>query len=425
MNRKFLLTAALAAAAAGCFAAPEITVSSNIALPSKNLVDTADFSKGVLGSWVINSPQNRDLVVIDKTDGQGDKISMKIVGDPARSPNAYHRLSPAVPFKAGEPYYIRYSAKRSGSNPKLRSAASLAFPPTGGGKYKYAPTPEHIAGDCDWAEYEYQGILPVDSTQGTLYMCYYKQSGCTLYDNIEFRHGWAELNIAVKGEGLQQIVVRNSVTGIVLKEKIKGAAYSKIVKVPAFGSNSVEVLDRTGEITGKLYPADVDSNIAASDNVVPLTPVKRVVMAAKTSDSFTFALPELAGKKAYLCFSGRLYRKNGIAGYTNALKIKVNSKALGLNNVVNPGKIITLKSSPGKRGGIVNSNGFVLFYSNTFAPIPAHNNYHPTSFENGNPYNFKLDITKLVEAGLNVVDLQAGIFKDSNIYLDNLRVEIE
>ncbi|MBO5923788.1 MAG: hypothetical protein J6Q81_04665, partial [Lentisphaeria bacterium] len=153
MYKKLLLTAFAAAATAGSFAAPEITVSSNPALPTKNLIGTADFGKGVLGSWSVNSPKNRDLVTVDKTEGIGDKLSMKIAGDPARTPNAYHRLRAAATFKAGEPYYIRYYSKRVDSNPKNRGGCSLAFYPVKGGKYNYAPTPEHIAGDCDWAEY--------------------------------------------------------------------------------------------------------------------------------------------------------------------------------------------------------------------------------------------------------------------------------
>ncbi len=425
MNKKLLFSSAIIAAAATGFSAPEITINSNPALPTKNLLSTSDFSQGVLGSWSINTPDNRALVSIDKTEGIGDKNSMKIAGDPARSPNAYHRLRPAVPFKAGEPYFVRYYSKRIGSNIKYRSGGALAFTPAAGGKYRYAPMPEHIAGDCGWAEYSYHGVMPVDSSYGTIYMCYYKQTGYTLYDKLEFRHGWAELDITVKGQGLQQIVVRNSVTGTVLKEKINGSEYSKKVKVPAFGSNSVEVLDRTGETTGKLYPADVDSNVAASDNIIPLTPVKRVIMPVKTTDSFTFAMPAMAGKKAYLCFTGRLERKTGVAGYTNALKVKINGKATSMSNVVKPGKVIALKSSPNKKVNIANNNGFVLFYSNTCAPIPPHNNYHPLTLENGNPFDFKLDITRLVEEGLNTLDLQAGVFLNSMVYLDNLRIEIE
>ena len=426
MNTKFLLGAAIIAAAASGFAAPEITIKSTPELPGKNLISTSDFSKGVLGSWSVNTPANRKFASIDKTEGVGDKMSMKLAGNVASSPNLYHRLRPAVPFKAGEPYYIRYYAKRVGSNPKYRSGGSLAFT-MNNGKYKYAQVPEHNAGDSDWAEYDYNGVIPADSKYGTLYMCYYKQTGYTLYDNVEFRHGWAELDISVKGKGLQAIVVRNSVTGTVLKEKINGSEYNKTVKVPAFGSNSVEVLDRTGEVTGKLYPENVDSNVAASDKIIPLTPVKRVIVPAKTTESFTVAMPAMAGKKAYLCFTARLNKKSGIAGYTNALKVKVNGKVLGMNNVVKPGKVIVLKGTPNKKANIANgSSNFIVFYSNVSAPIPQHNRYCPTSVENGNPFDFKLDVTKQLEEGLNTVDFQSGVFlKETKLYLENLHIVIE
>ena len=425
MLKKSVFAVAAMCTVASVYAAPEISVSSIPELPGKNLIGESTFARGVLGSWSMNNKSFSDLISVDKNSGWGDNTALKITGDPARSPNVYHRLRMQMPFKAGEPYYIRYYSKRSGAAPTMRNGGSLAFMPVGGGKYRYAQVPEHVAGDCDWAEYEYNDVIPVDSQYGTFYFCFYKQQGFALYDNVEFRTGWAELDIAVKGGGLQQIVVRNSVVGTVLKERIKGSEYSKKVKVPTFGSNSVEVLDRTGEVTGKLYPANIDANVAASDTVVPLTPVKRVIIEARKSDSFTFALPAFTGKKVYLAFKGRLQRKSGPAGYTNALKVKVNGKSLGLAQVVKPGKVIALKNNPAKKVNIANNNGYVLFYSNTFAAIPAHNNYCPVSFESHDPFDFKLDITKQVEEGLNVIDLQAGSFRKSAIWLDNLRVVIE
>ena len=77
MNTKFLLGAAIIAAASSGFAAPEITIKSTPELPGKNLISTSDFSKGVLGTWSVNTPANRKFASIDKTEGVGDEGNLQ------------------------------------------------------------------------------------------------------------------------------------------------------------------------------------------------------------------------------------------------------------------------------------------------------------------------------------------------------------
>ena len=417
MNSKVLITILTAAAGATVFAAPEITINSTPALPTVNYITQSDFSEGKLVSWNRNKVAP-ELVTIE--DG-----AIKITGNPEKAPNAYHRIYHK--FAAGEPYYLCLRAKRSGSGEKSASGSlSLAFEKAADGKMIYVPVANLLKSDYDWIGFSSYGTLPVDTKMGTFYLCFYNQQGAIWFDDIVFKCGSTDLNISVKGGGLQQITVRNSVTGTVLKENINTAEYNKTIKVPAFGSYAVEVLDRTGEVTSVLYPADEDANVAASDTVVPLTPIKRVIVKAAASDSFTFLLPPLDGKKAYLEFKVRADIKSaGLAGNSNMLKIKVNNKMLDLNNVVKPGKVLVMKGKPERKVNIANRNGYIVYFSNCFMNIDESNTYCPMTFDNHNPFDFKLDITARAEAdALNMIDFQ-NINEKMDLVFEDIRVVIE
>jgi hypothetical protein len=186
------------------------------------------------------------------------------------------------------------------------------------------------------------------------------------------------------------------------------------------------VLDRTGEVTSVLYPADEDANVTASDTVVPLTPIKRVIVNPAASDSFTFVLPPLDGKKAYLEFKVRADIKSaGLAGNSNMLQIKVNNKPLGMNNVVKPGKVLVMKGKPERKVNIANRNGYIVYFSNCFMEIDESNTYCPMTFDKHNPFDFKLDITAQAEAdALNMVDIQ-NINEKMSLVFEDIRVVIE
>ncbi|MBE6369859.1 MAG: hypothetical protein E7056_06865 [Lentisphaerae bacterium] len=417
---KIVLSAALAAAAGSAlYAAPEITISSTPALPTQNYILQSDFTDGKLTSWSANRAAP-ELVTADAA-----ATALKITGNPEKSPNAYHRLRNA--FKKGEPYYLKLRAKRSGSGEKAASGSlSLSFDPAAGGKPIYSRVPDMPKTDYNWAEFSISSEIPMDVKMGTLYLCFYKQQGEILFDDIVFKCGSTDLNISVKGGGLQMVTVRNSVIGTVLKENINAAEYNKTIKVPAFGSYAVEVLDRTGEVTSALYPANEDANVAASDTVVPVTPIKRIIVKPQSADNFTFILPQLNGKKAYLEFKARASSaKAGPAGNTQMLQIKLNSKALGTNNAVKPGKVLTMAGRPERKVNIANKNGFIVYFCNTFMDIDKKSPYLPLTYENNNPFDFKLDITRVAEAdGLNMLDLQNTNPK-ADLIIEDLKVVIE
>ncbi|MBE6381203.1 MAG: hypothetical protein E7047_09780 [Lentisphaerae bacterium] len=417
--KKFGLSAAVVLlASAAAYGEVEISVNSTPALPSSNFILQSDFADANLKSWIVNKAAP-GLVSV------GDGV-LKLTGNPAESPNVYHRLRLQDGFKKGEPYYISFRAKRSGGIRNVSGGTSLCFDPSNGGKPVYSQTPEQPKYDYDWTAFSCTGNLPIDGKLGTFYLCYYKQQGAICFDDLVFKYGSTDLNISVKGGGLQSITVRNSITGVVLKENISGSEYSKTLKVPAFGSYSVEVFDRTGEATSVLYPANEDTNVAASDTVIPVTPIKRLIMAPGTDDKFVFFLPEVRGKKVYLQFRARCDRKQaGPGGYANSLMVKVNGKNIGVKNVVLPGQQVALKRSPKKVVNIANKNGFVVFFCNSFMTIPADNGYFPVTYKDNNPWDFKLDITSQIESdGLNLLDLRNSN-SQATVIMEDLRVVVE
>jgi len=426
MKKQLFCAAVSMAATAALYAAPEITINSTPALPTANCLKESTFAAGKLNSWNV-AAANRDLVVADSSESSDkNSASLKITGNAQRSPNAYHRVNPAVPFKKGSPYLLRFSSKRSGgTSAKSSGGTAMSIYAVDAKKDRYCPVPEQPRFDYDWTWFEHVDQLPIDAKKVTIYLCYYNQSGSIWFDQLELKIGTVDLAISVKGGGLQEVVVRNSVIGTVLKEKVSGNEFAKTITVPAFGSYAVEVLDRTGETTSKLYPANEDANVAAGESVIPLTPVKRVILKPESSDAFSFALPALAGKKVYLEFNGRIHKKSGLAGYTNCLKIKVNGKNIGVNEVVKPGKVVVLANKPQRKVNICNSVGYILFYHNSFMALPEKNSYCPISFEDRNPFGFKLDITRQVEEGLNMLNLHSVTLKNMDIYLEDLRVVIE
>ena len=417
---KFALCSAVAACCAVLPAAVEISVSADPALPAANLVKNGSFEDEKLFPWR-NSGGNVENVADDKFSGSK---AVKFTGDPAKSPNLNQNIS-AKHIKAGDPLYVRFAAKNVNCDLEKKPASMAWQAFMTDGKRQYLPGVSLPKEEYDWAVFENVTKAPGDMRDITFYLCYYKQEGSQFFDDVYIQGGTTELNISVKGEDLASIKVRHSVTGTVLSEKIKSNAFSKTIKVPYFGSYTVEVTDKNGVQSAKLYPENYDAN-RSGENIIQLTPGKRVSLTSFNPENFNLELPaDLKGKKVFLEFSARCHQGSPVAGYTGMLRVSANGKVCGAGELVSP-----LKRSQTASGGeiIFSRNiGYVVYYSNACYGISEDSGYCPVDLEGRNPFNFKLDITKLVKPGMNKIRLENRLEARSkkNIYIDNLVAVME
>ena len=394
-------------------AALEINVSAEPALPAANLIKNSSFEAENLLPWR-NNGGNLTIVADEKF--EGSKAS-KLTGDPAKSPNIWQSIA-VKHVKAGDPLYVRFAAKNVGCDLDKKPAAMAWQGFTLDGKRPYMPAVSLPREEYDWATFENVIKAPGDMRTISFYLCYYKQEGSQFFDDVYVQGGTTALKIDVKGENLASIKVRHSVTGNILSEKIQNNAFSKTIKVPYFGSYTVEVTDKAGVKTSKLYPENVDAN-RSGENIVQLTPGKRIAIASNKPETFNVTLPEnFKGKKVYLEFSARCHQSSPVAGYTGMLKVWVNGTFCRDAELVKPLK----RSKTGSGGEIAfaRNGGYVVYYSNACYGISEDSNYCPVSLEDRNPFNFRLDITRLVKDKTTVKfenTLPARVNK--TIYIDN------
>ena len=411
---KSVFAAVVTACCAVLPAAVEINVSSEPALPAGNLLKNASFEAEKLLPWR-NIGGNLELVADDKFSGNK---AAKFTGDPAKSPNLVQGFS-AKHIKAGDPIYVRFAAKNIGCDLDKKPATMAWQGYMLNGKRQYMPGVVLPREEYDWAVFESVTSAPGDMKDVSFYLCYYKQEGNQFFDDVYIQGGTTELKINVKGENLASIKVRHSVTGTILSEAIKGNAFSKTVKVPYFGSYTVEVTDKNGVQTGKLYPENVDAN-RSGKNIVPLTPGKRISLASKKAEIVKVELPaDLKGKKVFMEFTARCHQGGPVAGYTGMLKVAVNGKACLGAELIKPLK--RSKTASGSEMTFVRNTGYVVYYSNACYNISEDSNYCPVSLKDRNPFNFQLDITKLVKPGMNTIKLENTLNPrmKKNVYIDN------
>jgi len=412
--QKFFLSAAVSALTLALPAAVEINVSSEPALPAANLVRNSSFEESKTAPWRFNGGNGS----IDTENKYSGNAVLKLTGDPAKRPNAAQHIK-ADHVKAGDLLYMRFAAKNSNCDPDKRPA-SVAWQVSMTGRNNYLLTPTLPREDYDWAVFENVAKVPADVKNLTFYFCYYNQEGTQFFDDVYIQGGSTELKIDVKGENLQSIKVRHSVTGTILSQKIQNNAFSQTLKVPYFGSYTIEVTDKQGRMTAKLYPENVDANRSGA-NILQLTPGKRVAIASGQPESFTFELPEnVKDKKIFLEFSARCNQTTPVAGYTAMLRPSFNGKVCRAAELVKP-----LKRSETASGGellFARNNGYVVYYSNACYNISTESNYCPVSLPDRNPFNFKLDISKLVKPGQNTLKLENVLpaRMKKTLYIDNL-----
>ena len=417
---KFFMAALTAMLVSSASAAPEITISADPALPTANLVKNGSFEEVKPTSWKFNGGIS-ELI----TEGAfAGKQAVKIPGAKDKSPNVSQSFN-ASHIKAGDPVYIRLAAKKADGDID-KKPASIAWQFYYADKTRaYMPTMTFPREDYDWAVFENVVTAKSDLSSVTFYLCHYNQEGTQFFDDILIQGGTTQLNISIKGTALKNVKVRHSVTGTMLNEKASGNAFSKTIKVPAFGSYSVEVTESNGERTCKLYPENVDAN-RSGDNIIALTAGKRVSVATGKPESLDVVLPaDIAGKKVFMEFSGRCNQTSPAAGYTGMLKVAINGKICRAAELVKPANRITTAS--GGEMLITRNSGYVLYYSNACYGISEDSNYSPVSLPDRNPFNFRLDITKLVKPGLNSIKLENTLpaRMKRTLYIDNAVLVIE
>lgn len=397
--QKAFIAAFAAMLVSAASAAPEITVSADPALPTANLVKNGSFEDVKPFPWKFNGGSSE----LTGEDAFAGKQALRIPGDKSKRPNAAQSFT-ARNIKAGDPVYLRFAAKKTDADID-KNPASIAWQFYYADKTRaYMPTVTFPREDYDWTVYENVITAQKDLSSVTFYLCHYNQEGTQFFDDVIIQGGSTQLNINVKGSALKNVKVRHSVTGTVLDEKASGTAFSKTIKVPAFGSYSVEVTENNGERTCKLYPENTDAN-RSGDNIVPLTPVKRVAVTTGKGESLDVVLPaDIAGKKVFMEFSGRCTQTAPAAGYTGMLRVSVNGKVCRAAELVKPTNRVT--TANGGEMQFTRNNGYVLYYSNACYGISEDNGYSPVSLPDRNPFNFRLDITKLVKPGLNSIKLE-------------------
>ena len=407
--------AAFAAALTVSASAVEINVSSTPVLPAANLLKNGSFEDGKTAPWRLNGGNS----ALDTENKFSGNAAIKITGDPAKRPNVAQSF-PVSNIKAGDPLYVRFAAKNSGCDIDKNPAAIAWQAVLANGKRPYLPTLSLPREDYDWTTFEHVIKAPGDIKSLTFYFCYYNQEGSQFFDDAVIQGGTTDLKIDVKGNDLKNIKVRHSVTGTVLNEVIKGNAFSKTIKVPYFGSYAVEVTDSKGVRTSKLYPGNVDAN-RSGENITPLVACKRINLASAKPESLSFELPAAAkGKKVFLEFSARCNQLNPVAGYTAMLKVSVNGKVCRAAELVKP--MNRSKTASGGEMIFARNNGYVVYYSNACYGISEDSTYCPVSLVDRNPFNFKLNVTKLVKEGMNTLKLENVLppRMKREVYVDNL-----
>ena len=419
--KKFLTLGTFAALAFSA-SAVEIEVGADPALPA-NLLKNASFEEG-MANWRM-SPADNGSEIVEGNAADGAKC-VKIPGAKDKNPNLYQGARVNT-IKAGDPIYFRVYAKKTGADIDAKPASLACQVSLAGAKPRYLPVPQLPREDFDWARFESVASAPGDLTSFSFYLCHYKQEGDFFADNLVVAGGKTRLTVSVKGDDLKKVVVRHSTTGIVLNENVSGREFTKTFAVPAFGSYSVEVTDAKGARTAKLYPADVDANVAASDKVLPLLPGFRVILPPGQSESFPVTLPEAAaGKKVYLEYQARIQQVKGVSGHTAAHKVMVNGKQLGAKELVHPANRFEMSS--GSAVTVATNRGFVTYYSNACFAISPENPYCPATLKDRNPFAFKLDITNLVKPGANTVTFQSTYSSPKlklDVYVEQPRLVIE
>ena len=396
-----------------------------IFLPAPNLLKNADFSQGTK-YWDV-FPKGTTAIVVDQenTPVKG-MASLKITGQDKVSNGSRERVYFKPALKAGEPVYIRIASRNEEPDLERTGRGGLAihaFYTDKKSSYLRAPTLPRE--DHDWTYVEGIFTAPKDMVDFSFYLTYYNQEGTQWFADPLVQAGTTKLQLDVTGAPLAKVVLRHSVTGTILSESAKGNEFHREVTVPAFGSYCLEATGADGKVVTRLYPENVDANVAASDAVIPLTPIKRLILKHLSKPEvipFEAAVP--AGKKAYLQFDARLMRDN-LAGYTGGLRIAVNGTTLGAKQLVSPKPVFT--TSKGRKANFVQNSGYVLFYAQACFGISVENSYCPVDVPGRNPFRFKIDVTDLLKAGRNEISLVNTLGANNKVdaCVEYLRIVIE
>ena len=149
----------------------------------------------------------------------------------------------------------------------------------------------------------------------------------------------------------------------------------------------------TPEAPAVAAPAEKVINIFGADG--------RKEIAGGASEDVTVTLPAIPqGKTVLLVLKARAQNPD-LGGCTGFLQIKVNGKVLTMDQVKERKARFTMAQGfdiPTVQGG-----AFTLYYAPNFNPIPEDNGYYPVDLPWNDPFTFKLDLTKLVKEGKNVI----------------------
>lgn len=427
MIRKILFFVLFFSVSFFCFSEVVINVSSEPQLPLENLIKNSGFENDSITPWVITAA-DKEFVSLDTSITSTGSKSVKIVSDPDKRPKIYQRIKfePALP--AGTELYFRVSAKKENAG-EGRPASLAIHLRYDDGSSSYVPVPALPDDDYDWLTVERVVKLSKNAISGTVYLCHYNQEGEQWFDDIVLLAGRTQLSLEVKSKvNLANVRLRSNQEALLYDSKklpANSKDFTKVFDLPAYADYYVEVVDSNGKKWEKVFPENAEKNLLVSENILPLTSFNRLVLRPNTPEVFNLELAALAGKKAILNLSARL-ANDKLAGYTGALKILVNGKLLGADELLKPKDLMV--TSQGRETRFSTNRGYVTFYSPAYFGISVESVYCPVSEDDRNPFNYRLDITKLLKAGNNEISISSSASSPKRevlMIVEKARIELE
>ena len=403
---RFLVLTAFVPVVALVAQTSRLSISSEPALPLPNLVKNSDFEADGLTPWqAVKGQESR--VSLDRETAASGSQSVKVSGEAGQRPGLYQRLTFSGNIAAGAPLYVGFSARKQDPDLDAKPGAVAMQVTYADRSSAYLPLPILPNEEYDWLRLDKsQPIVKEGLKAATLYLCHYDQSGEQWFDDIVVKLGEVQLKTAAENpEGLQQVKLWSSHEGL-FYDSGKLAAntknFEKVFAAPGYATYALEVIDNKGQQSFQVYPENGLCNLSASQTLLPLGALGRLCLESKTPAKFKVNLPDGAKQKVELRLSARIDSMR-LAGYTAGLRVLVNGKQLGAAELLKPKNQFT--TANGREAVFSTNRGFVTYYSPAFYPISVENPYCPVSEEDRNPFNFRLDISKLVQPGENEIEL--------------------
>jgi hypothetical protein len=372
-------------------AAPNIEVSSTPKLPLKNAIINGSFEKGFDG-W---KTKGTGCSIIKKNTYDG-LAALKISGSIKEKNYVLTKIYFKNPLPANTPVYIGFASRAK--NTEIKSGAACLEIAGARKRWIRLPVPNE---PHSWVWSEKIIKTPFECRKLALHFRHCNAEGDFLIDKVVVKYGKTLLKAKVTEKATEIKFFHNKTGMIFQSEKLTGKPFEKETSVPAFGSYYVEVEKADGSICGKRYPEELNKPLPSKSNCLSIFKhFDTILVSADNPRIITFNIPENFEKKAVLKFLARFDCKAlCVAGYSPALKIKINGKAVTAKNLLS--KNNTFIRANGKTGIWVAGNSVVIFYSPYFMTLTNDNVYCPINKKN--PFEYEFNIAGMIKTGKNTI----------------------